>query len=300
MASAESFLELELNRNEFKPGDKIRAEVTVNNQLNERLEGSVVFTIVHVGDLYPPMPELKKIALGPGESATDLVFQMSVIDTMPEGVYEAIARIENRNGEIITKRKKSMLVTGTLKTIEADLKVCPDSECRSSKSVYMPDETVYFRINSSVKDLQSDAELADLSSGSVRKLDFGKNYQAQASDLDPGSYEVKVSLDKKGYEGAVLQRDFAVIEKEPEIESASVCQVDGRCRDRETVQNCPQDCATSSASGDGGAEFAVFGRYWIVLFLAAAGLMILGLTLWPVIRGRNRQKQEEGAWLEKT
>jgi len=132
-----------------------------------------------------------------------------------------------------------------------------------SKKVFIKNENINLNYTSSVQDLNIQATLIYPDKTSERV-----NLPISIKAEQIGTYELEIMANKEGYKPVTIKEQFAVIEKQAEIISASVCNTNSQCDGAENVQNCPQDCVESSAG-------ILNNRFFLVI----VSLLILGLVV---------------------
>lgn len=265
-------INITLNQQTVKPGEKIEAKVFFTNPTQERLKGQVICNFAALNPGLPPMPFLEQFDLAPKAKSKTFVFEMGVNDWMPEGLYRAEVEIRDERENLITKGYKEFRVIGTKKFIQADIVICSDKDYSERKVVFIKGETAYLKLDTFVQDLDIDTTLK-IPSGEIKKITFENNLASYSlKDAAEGSYSLWVNLSKKGYLNQKIEKDFAVLNKPAEISSASICNADGKCADEENKQNCPQDCLprAKKAPIEGGLEL-------YLLIIIAAGIIIFVL-----------------------
>ncbi len=242
-ANAQS-INISLNQQTFKSGEKIETKVSFTNPTQQQLKGQLIcsFDPLNPDPLFAPMPFMEEFNLAPREKSKTFTFEMAISNWMPEGLWKAEVEIRDERDNLITKNYKELVVTGTKKSIEANVAVCANKDCNERKVVFIKGETVYLKLDTLIQDLNIDATIK-IPSGKIEKITFENNLASYSlKDADEGAYSLWVNLSKDGYRNQKITKDFAVLNKPAEILSASVCNSDGKCENGENIQNCPQDC----------------------------------------------------------
>lgn len=239
-AQSAPLMSISLNKEQFKPGDEIKAGIIFTNNFSQQIKGILTCGFVSYDNTLPPMPKAQEINLAPGEKI-NFDCSMMVGETMPNGLYKAMAEARDENNNLIAENTKEFSITGAKKEIKADLLVCKNENCDTNQAVFLRGEIVYLKLITNILDLEIKSLLEDNKTKEKSDLIF-KDSKARITAVKDGSYMVKIILNKNGYSEQIIQKDFAVINASAEIKSASICAVDGKCAGQENKQNCPQDC----------------------------------------------------------
>src|SRR3989339_743261 len=118
-AGAASPLEINLNKTEYFPGDKIIMKTEFINTYTQEVVGVLFCSIEASNNEMPPMPTMIEINLKPGEKSEKLECAMTIGEAMPEGIYRAEAEVMDQNKTTVIKNEKEFIVSGTKAIFEA-------------------------------------------------------------------------------------------------------------------------------------------------------------------------------------
>lgn len=268
-ARSVSSFEIKLNGNEFKPGDEVKASAVFVNSFNEKITGEIIFSIYSLDGRFPTMPKRLAIAVEPGQKSAVLDYSILVSENMPEGIYLASAKVNDSNGTPVAEELKQLIVSGVKKQIGADLQICKSPDCADNQAVFLQRESVYFNLQTNLTDLQLKGWVENTKTQEKYDLQF-ENNKSKISLNNAGSYTINLTLNKTGYSGQTIQKDFAVISEPANINSASKCDGNGKCSGSENIQNCPQDCLKKSQ-----IEYYKLILIIVIIIFAAIFLVLL-------------------------
>jgi len=271
-ASAQS-INIELNQQIFKPGEKIEAKVSFTNPTEKQLKGQLTLSFTSLNPDFVPTPLVEEFDLKAKERSKTFVFDMTVDEWMPEGAWQAYAEVRNEEQKLLAKAYKGFAVRGTKKAIKAGVSICSSEDCSERKAVFTKGETVYVKVNSDIAGLEISSTVKT-PSGEIESLSFENNLASFKSE-ETGSFSLWINFAKEGYSDQKIEKDFAYIEKAVKIPSSSICNQDGKCTGKENSQNCPQDC-TSEAVSEWTRKNALYkiAIVGFVLIAAAAAIII--------------------------
>jgi hypothetical protein len=134
---------------------------------------------------------------------------------------------------------KNFLITAN-PSFSIELRTCKDPACINRSKVFIQEDSVYLDYSSSVANPSISATLAypDGTSGQV-------SLPGSIKATQTGTYTLDVTASKQGYNSQSVKEQFGAIQGEADIQSASMCNSNGRCDSGENGQNCPQDCEKS-------------------------------------------------------
>ena len=137
----------------------------------------------------------------------------------------------------IFQSKQIKIITNP--SFEFEFRQCKDSLCNFEAEVFEFNKEVYLDYFSNVNEISAHAKLIypDKTSTEIKLPTSIK-----ASQI--GTYTLDITASKQGYKTIHKTEQFAVIEKETPIKDASLCNGNNICDNKETYQNCPQDCPT--------------------------------------------------------
>jgi LPXTG-motif cell wall-anchored protein len=163
------------------------------------------------------------------------------------------------------------------KPVKANIIICADKNCSQKKSAFTKNETVYFKINSDISNLNISSTVK-IPSGEIKYLTFEDNLASFQSN-EIGDFSLWINLSKRNYQNLKIEENFVYLAKIP---SASICNGNGKCEGEENEQNCPQDCLPKTAGENNNK-----------LYILIAGiLLVVGVGIAFVLK-RKRKKTEK-------
>jgi hypothetical protein len=167
----------------------------------------------------------KRIQLTKDQPYRDAYYSIKIDDSIEPQTCTAYV-------EIISPIQKRVEKNFTIKTNPSF-----DFEILMDKKVFVLNENVNMDYASEVS---GPSIVAKLTYPDKTNREITLPYSFTAEQI--GTYEVNAEASKEGYKTITKGEQFGVIEKEPEIRSASECDGDGICDYGENQKNCPQDC----------------------------------------------------------
>ncbi len=273
-SAAKPPLEITSNKDSFLPGEEIKITAVFTDNYDIPLKGKIVCDISFPRAGFPPAPSFIEFDLKPGQSQ-EIKCGQHIDQTSPEGFYGAQVTVFDQNNTIIVSETKKLAVSGVKKSINAELSVCADQECKNPKPVFISGEKIFIKTNMEIQGFDPVASVKNLQTGEQKDLQFDRQVAILTAG-QTGSYEINLKLNRIGYAEQILIKDFAVIDAPVKIKSEAVCQINGKCQGEENIKNCPQDCAGAAASNNSGIIIAVI-------------LILLGgsLIAFAIIKARN-------------
>lgn len=231
-ASAAVSLEINIDKS-FKEGDAVTFSYSLISDKTEEVNYSLG---IDCPDAPIPLIQMNSATLNKGETYSGTYTAMTVSsETEPQECKAIIGTVENSAEKIFEiKTKPSFLF---------NINTCRDSGCTEKTKVFVKGENIYFAIDSEVENPSVDIMMA-LPDKSKQKITLPDSISANQL----GIYEIKITGSKEGYKTKDKTEQFAVIDKEPKIKSASVCDGDGTCSKSENAGNCPSDCGKKQES----------------------------------------------------
>ena len=123
------------------------------------------------------------------------------------------------------------------KEMNFSLKSCEKSNCEKYKKMYLKDDKVYIDYDSDVSDIAINATLT-FPDKTTQQIQFPYSFKAKQL----GTHTIEAEATKQGHKTITEKYEFGVIKEHANVESAQICNADNKCSDKETYQNCPQDC----------------------------------------------------------
>lgn len=239
LPSVLAVLDLEVNtQDSYAYGDTILIDYTIKSNFQEPV--SVLYRVYYDCPTAPiPIREIIHVQLDPGSSVNDLFFGNVIDSSIDSQTCTAVLEILSPSNTIKEKSFDIISQESTTPSFDFGLITCNNEACTESKKVFMPNENIYISYDSEVA---NPTVTTVLTSPDKTKKQIALPYTIQAPQTQIGTYELDVTASKTGYSSTSLKELFSVIESDVEILSASVCNADGICTDKENIQNCPQDC----------------------------------------------------------
>ena len=213
---------------------------------------------------------------------------LTVDDTIePQSCKARVSLSDNVNGEIISSSADFQIVTNP--SFELEINFCEDINCIKKSKVFYLDDIIYLNYDTSVSQIENTAILTSPFQ-SKKQLTLPTTIKAEQI----GTYNLDVIVSKPGYKTITKKQQFAVIEKPAEIKFISKCNEDGICNNKETQDECPQDChlkqSKSSKISDKISKFSSekWNIYTLYLIL---GIIIITICL--ILRGFIRKNNNK-------
>lgn len=140
------------------------------------------------------------------------------------------------------KREEKEFKIEAIPSLEFNLNYCKDSACEEKTKVFILNDVIYLNYISEVENPEITAKLI-YPDKTEKQITLPTSIKAEQA----GNYELEITANKEGYKTTNKNDMFGVIAEQPQIKSASVCAVDGKCAGQENKQNCPQDCAAKKS-----------------------------------------------------
>lgn len=265
---AQSFL-VTTDKKVYTANEQVKIYINFTDKnLMKNARGSVLWP----DGVIQPIYDIDSIIKNSSGNKAEVAFD--IYNTMPEGEYAV--KIELLENEKVKESAGALFeIKGTKKIIAAEIKFCQDKTCVNPKKVFIRDETVYFKLDSSPDNLEIAATIKT-PSGEIKKITFENNLASYSlKDAEEGSYSLWITFSQEGYQGMKIEKNFAVLDSPAEIKSTSMCNGNGKCESKENAQNCPQDCLPKTTKKDN-KHYIIFAI--AVLLVVAAG--IIGFIVW--------------------
>jgi hypothetical protein len=276
----DGIVSISLNRSEFKPGEEIVAEVRVANPFRIGLKGNAEAYITDFHESYAPNASGGDIDLPPGKKSDPIKISKTIAQTDPPGLWRVVAEVKDKSGIVVARSEKPFFVTGTDRTINAELMACADAECSQPKSVFIKGEKAYLKLFADIADYSADAAISEIGIETKKKIEL-KNGVAEIPAERSGGFLAEIAIAKEGYAPLTVQKDFSVIDQALDLSSPDACDNDGKCAEGETFNNCPADCPAPAPPPSRNA-------------VIIAGLAVLALVLVSVLFWIRRRRHAHG------
>lgn len=253
-------INIELDEIEYGPGDEIFVKAILISE-NESLNGkfilkSTINSLVHNSDFIEEYVNLNK------EQEKEIYFRFYVPEVLEQGSYDIIATYESFDNSNEVKEVKTIYVFNTSKIF--------DFKINLNKKVIKSGESLDLDYHSSVYNPLISAVLT-YPNGDEKEIELPYSFTAK----DIGTYTLEVSASKEGYKDAVKTEQFAVIEKNAEIENVSLFSADD-------LNNYVEE-----KTNDDGKNFDLI---FIILPLI---ILLIVFLVWFFIRGNSKEKTSE-------
>lgn len=267
-------VEFLINKRKLTTGEKIEVKAIFQNQTQQPLAGRMIVSIFPADKSFPAKPFIKEFNLLAGEKTADFVSEIDIEDWMPVGIYQAEVEIRDKNDYIIYKKSDFFEVFREEKNnnkIKAIVQVCADQDCFQQRAVFNKKETVYFKLDLAIQDVQINATIKT-PVGKIEHLIFEDNFAEFKSD-EVGKFSLWVNISKEGYEKSRVEREYMTEENYTEVEFPLICKIDGKCAGDENEENCSQDCSAKIIKIDSNFLNIIFGILTVIII--GLGVMVL-------------------------
>ena len=268
-------LDLSINKQEFKHGEKVEAKASFYNKTQEHLKGRMIVVFSPLDASAPPFSVIKEFNLAAGEKTPDLIFEMTVESWMDAKPYKAEIEIRDTRDHLISKKFVIFSILGGEKSIDADVYIYADKSCSNKRTVFGKDDRiVYFKLDTLIQDMQINAT-TKTPDGKIDILNFENNISSYSlKNAKEGKYSIWINLSRDGYKNRRIEKEFIFEEGYTEEVFESVCKIDGKCEGKEDKINCPKDCNIKSEIKDNENSnkifsYAIYFIIFIVVILAA-------------------------------
>jgi len=211
------------------------------------------------------------ININTGETYSDSYEGVTIDEEIEPQTCTAYVQILNPV-EMIKEKNFSIR---TLPSFDFDFKICKDSACKEEVKVFLIGEDVFLGFDSEVANPTINVILNYPDESTAQPTMPGS---VKATKI--GTHELEITVEKQGYKKIKQKQQFAVIEEPPQFESASTCNADGKCEDKETKDNCPQDCKKKETKYDVLVP---------IIFISIIGLAVT----YTLITGKKITKKEK-------
>ncbi len=269
-------IDLKINQ-EFKINETVILEYSIISDIEENIE---YIADVVCSDAPHSQLELKTANVKPNIPLVEKFVYLTVNDNIePQTcnatimILEPYSIIESMSIKIITNP-----------SFEFEIKQCKDSLCNFEAEVFEFNKEVYLDYFSNVNEISAHAKIIypDKTSNQITLPSSIKSSQI-------GTYTLDITASKQGYKTVRKTEQFAVIEKETPIKDASLCNGNNICDNKETRQNCPQDCQTErqiSTTEKSQSEKGIFNNEFLFI---SGGIFLLIVLLSVVMYLKNKK-----------
>jgi len=266
-------IDFSINKKKFAAGEKVEVKAIFHNQTQQPFAGRMIVTISPLDKSFPAKPFIKEFNLPAGEKTQDFVSEMNIEDWMPAGIYKAEIEIRGAKDYLIYKKFEVFEVFEKEKVnneIKATVQMCADESCSKKRMVFGKDETVYFKLDSSVQDLRINATIKT-PNGKIEVLNLENNIASYSlKNAKEGRYSLWVNLSKEDYKNRRIEKEFFLEEDYTEAEFKSICKIDSKCEGEENEHNCPQDCSPKA-----GNKLFTYALVIVVLIIMGIAALIV-------------------------
>lgn len=230
------FLTITSEKSIYIPGDTIKVQVTVYNP-NPNTANVKLYTFLENYKKTYPMGIIPfEFQLSSKETKTILIYDIPVDKDFISDIYK-VSAVVFFDKEEIKREYFEFEVKDTFKEMQVEIKLCKDKSCKQESRIFMKNEEIYLDYDSNVKN-PTITTIIKSPDRKTQKISLPTSIKADQI----GTYELEITASKEDYKTITKTDRFAVIEKQVEIQSISVCNNDGTCSKEENYQNCPQDC----------------------------------------------------------
>ena len=260
---------------QFRVGEKISFDYTFTSDKAEQVNYVVS---VNCPDAPRPLLEVKNTQLDKDTPFKEEYVYLDVTEDIDPQNCIAIASIIEPSE--ITEEKEFEIVTKP--SFEVNLLFCKDQSCTKKSKTFLKNEEVSLDYKSDVENVVVEAILT-----SPTKTEKQLTLPTSIATDQIGTYELEMTASREGYKTITKKEQFAVIEKEAEIQVVSICNVNGVCDGNENSQNCPQDCPISVEKG---AEKIIKKPKSYNLYFILGGIILVLIIIYLILRFRQRPK----------
>ena len=225
-----------------------------------------------------PFLEEKEIRLKANIPYQDKYSSIKVEDNLEPQTCTAFIQILSP----IEKKIEKEFKIETTPSFQFNLQYCKDEFCVEKTKVFVLNNNIYLNYNSDAKNLEITANLI-YPNKTEKKIILPTSIKAE----QVGNYELEITAKKDGYKTINKKDMFGVIGERVEIQSASICNADGKCLGNENAQNCPQDCLAKAE--DNGIVAGI--DYKMILVILIIVISIIMIIIYFVIKNRNNRNQ---------
>ena len=236
LASAASQIDISIDP-VFYEGDIVKFSYRIISPQGETLKYTVG---INCDDAPQALLEMKEVQIEKNELFYGEYVYGEIYDTMRGG--DCIAGVVILEPYQLSKEKQFRIETSS--TFSFSLFFCKDQLCQEKSKVFMQGQDIYLTYVSEIDNPTIKATLTNPDKTTTQVI---LPIQIKAEQI--GTYELDVIASKEGYKTITKKSQFAVIEKEPVIKSASRCNANGICDDNENYKTCPLDCLSGEADG---------------------------------------------------
>lgn len=235
-SAQEQVLTITSEKSVYVPGDTIKINAVIYNPNTYQVKAKLHTVLDNSKETYPAAIIPYEFSLNAKETKTILIYDVAIDKNFISDTYIVTARVLFDDKEI-ERKEIEFEVKDTLKEIEFEVNVCKDQRCKEKSKVFVKNQEVYLDYYSKIKDLfvKTNIEYPDRTTKTLTLPILIKTDQI-------GTYKLEVAASKEGYRIITKKDQFAVIGKQVEIQSGSVCNNNEICDVGENSQNCPQDC----------------------------------------------------------
>jgi hypothetical protein len=210
-------LTLNSDKSEYRPNENINIFATVYNSYPYPVAWQLNAVLKHSDNLqnFPATSAQNEVLLKPAESKKIQMYNLSVGENFPPGLYVVIVNLM-QGTHSINSQTLNFNITGTSKNIVFDIFACKDSACSTQSKVFLKNDIVFI-----VASVEKDVVLS-----SSYATPSGKEINMQLTDgkgsIEPkeiGTYTVKMTASKEVYLTTEKTIQFGVIAEEAKIQT---------------------------------------------------------------------------------
>ena len=204
-------LKVTTSKDVYTLGDRIVIIADINNIFDKNVQVNVNTLITNDKGNNPLGILPNQFILNKNASKTIVIKNSSVDNSMKPGKYFVNVTLSFDN-QIIDKQTVNFQIINTLNSFQSDLKFCKDIECTKESNVFVVGDTVYYSITSDTNGINISSWL--IYPNQTKAI---VNMPGNLIALTNGTYELDTTISKQGYKTVYKNEQFAIIEKQANI-----------------------------------------------------------------------------------
>jgi len=208
-------IDIILNKNIFTLNDTVKPVISISNHMNQQEVVFVYEQIINLDNKTVAYTEMNPttIVLLPNSIANVSELYFLVTTSTANGLYEVKADV-SQNGLLLNSSNKTFQIQNIPAMLDISIDVCKDENCKSRSMTFIKDENIYLNYESSISNPSVFGTLT-LPDKTTQQITLPTNILG----IQLGTYTVKVTASKEGYNPIEKTIQFGVIEKEAEIKT---------------------------------------------------------------------------------
>ena len=246
-------------KDSFTAGERLFFNYTIYSLSYE----TITFTpFINCPNAPTPILKRKTIDLYLNQPFTAAFYGITLDKSIEPQTCAAIIQISNP-AQIVEQQNFTI---NTNPGFSFEIKTCIDQGCTRPSKTFIKNQDIYLSLESEVSN-PTIMGILTFPDKTTQQLTLPTSIKAEQI----GTYILEVAASKQGYKTVTDTTQFAVIEKEAEIQLASVCNANGVCDGNENSQNCPQDCPVSKKT----SKFLIFIYVLVIVLIIIIAIIII-------------------------